>query len=84
MSKRLSGNNFILCIIQAWTNGRLHSPVHRVEMARESDRCSIQLFSLSKPGHFIELKFFGLLGYGDTEAGYTTPPSDLFKAYYGI
>ncbi|KAG5621029.1 hypothetical protein H5410_006247 [Solanum commersonii] len=38
----------------AWTNGRLHSPLYRVTIAGESDRLSIQLFSLSKPGHFIE------------------------------
>ncbi|TMX01603.1 hypothetical protein EJD97_024152 [Solanum chilense] len=91
----LAGDSF-----KAWTNGRLHSPVHRVEMPRGSDRYSIQLFSLSKPGHFIEapkelvdeehpllfkpFEILGLLGYGATEAAYTTPPSDLFKAYCGV
>ncbi|WMV15145.1 hypothetical protein MTR67_008530 [Solanum verrucosum] len=62
----------------------------------ESDRLSIQLFSLSKPGHFIEapkelvdeehpllfkpFKTLGLFGYAASEA----PPSDLFKAYCGV
>ncbi|XP_015062023.1 probable inactive 2-oxoglutarate-dependent dioxygenase AOP2 [Solanum pennellii] len=45
----LSGDSF-----KAWTNGRLHSPLHRVAMPRENDRLSLQFNTLSKPGHFIE------------------------------
>ncbi|XP_049386568.1 probable 2-oxoglutarate-dependent dioxygenase AOP1 [Solanum stenotomum] len=91
----LAGDSF-----KAWTNGRLHSPVHRVTMAGESDRLSIQLFSLSKPGHFVEapkelvdeehpllfkpFEILGLFGYVSSEAGYGAPPSDVFKAYCGV
>ncbi|KAG5572385.1 hypothetical protein H5410_062151 [Solanum commersonii] len=75
--------------MQAWTNDQLHSPVHRVEMARESDRYSIQLFSLLKPGHFIEApkklvdeehpllfkpyEILGLFEFGTSQTGYTDP-----------
>ncbi|XP_059302729.1 probable 2-oxoglutarate-dependent dioxygenase AOP1 [Lycium ferocissimum] len=45
----LSGDSFM-----AWTNGRLHSPAHRVTMAGDSDRFSIPLFSAPKPGYTIE------------------------------
>ncbi|KAH0699248.1 hypothetical protein KY284_013463 [Solanum tuberosum] len=91
----LAGDSF-----KAWTNGQLHSPLHRVTIAGESDRLSIQLFSLSKPGHFIEapqelvdeehpllfkpFEILGLFGYAASEAGYGAPPSDLFKAYCGV
>ncbi|CAN4114039.1 unnamed protein product [Withania somnifera] len=84
---------------RAWTNGRLHSVVHRVAMAGESDRFSIQLFSLAKPGHFIEapselvderhpllfkpFETLGLFEYVTSEAGYRTP-LDPLKAYCGI
>lgn len=36
--------------MQAWTNGRLHSPYHRVMMNGDEDRYSIALFSNPKPG----------------------------------
>ncbi|TMX01605.1 hypothetical protein EJD97_024154 [Solanum chilense] len=91
----LAGDSF-----KAWTNGRLHSPLHRVTMSGENDRLSIQLFSLSKPGHFIEapkelvdeehpllfkpFEILELFEYGTTEAGYRAPPSDLFKIYCGV
>ncbi|KAL3344381.1 hypothetical protein AABB24_023692 [Solanum stoloniferum] len=91
----LAGDSF-----KAWTNDRLHSPLHRVTIAGESDRLSIQLFSLSKPGHFIEapkelvdeehpllfkpFEILELLGYAASEAGNAAPPSDLFKAYCGV
>ncbi|KAK4710364.1 hypothetical protein R3W88_004877 [Solanum pinnatisectum] len=68
-------------------------------MARESDRYSIQLFSLSKPGHFIEApkelvdeehpllfkpyEILGLFEFGTSQTGYTNP-NDLFKAYCGV
>ncbi|MCD7445911.1 hypothetical protein HAX54_024611 [Datura stramonium] len=46
----LAGDSFM-----AWTNGRVHAPVHRVTMAdRDSDRFSISLFSVPKSGYTIE------------------------------
>ncbi|XP_055816460.1 probable 2-oxoglutarate-dependent dioxygenase AOP1 [Solanum dulcamara] len=91
----LSGDSF-----RAWTNGRLHSPVHRVAMAGESDRFSIQLFSLSKPGHFIEApkelvdeehpllfkpyEMLGLFEYVTSSKNVSRAPSDIFKAYCGV
>ncbi|KAK4380692.1 hypothetical protein RND71_002554 [Anisodus tanguticus] len=90
----LSGDSFM-----AWTNGRLHSPVHRVTLAGESDRFSIQLFSLPKPGHTIEapkelvdeqhpllfksFEILGLLEYVKSAAGYGAG-NDTFKAYCGV
>ncbi|KAJ8555106.1 hypothetical protein K7X08_012602 [Anisodus acutangulus] len=38
----------------AWTNGRLHSPVHRVTLSENSERFSIPLFTVPKPGYTIE------------------------------
>ncbi|KAK4710518.1 hypothetical protein R3W88_005031 [Solanum pinnatisectum] len=93
----LSSDSFKL---KAWTNGRLHSPVHRVEMPKEIDRYSIQLFSLSKPGHFIEApkelvdeehhllfkpyEMLGLCKFGTSQTGYSINPNDVFKAYCGV
>ncbi|KAK6802442.1 hypothetical protein RDI58_000222 [Solanum bulbocastanum] len=90
----LSGDSF-----KAWTNGRLHSPIHKVKMFGESDRFSIQLFSFSKPGHFIKapkelvdeehpllfkpFEMIGLTEYVTSQAGYAAP-SDAFKAYCGL
>ncbi|KAG5621007.1 hypothetical protein H5410_006225 [Solanum commersonii] len=90
----LAGDSF-----KAWTNGRLHSPLHRVTIAGESDRLSIQLFSLSKPGHFIETpkelvdeehpslfklyEMLGLFEFGTSQTGYRDP-CNLLKAYCGV
>ncbi|XP_004228723.2 probable 2-oxoglutarate-dependent dioxygenase AOP1 [Solanum lycopersicum] len=87
----LSGDSF-----KAWTNGRLHSPLHRVEMPKEGDRLSLQFNTLSKPGHFIEApkelvdekhpllfkpyEMLGLLNYVASNAG--TP--NAFQAYCGV
>ncbi|KAL0010556.1 hypothetical protein SO802_005664 [Lithocarpus litseifolius] len=38
----------------AWTNGRLHSPIHRVMMTGNVARYSIGLFSIPKAGYIIE------------------------------
>ncbi|XP_057773030.1 probable 2-oxoglutarate-dependent dioxygenase AOP1 isoform X2 [Salvia miltiorrhiza] len=38
----------------AWTNGRLHSPLHRVTMNGDEARYSIGLFSVPKPGSLIK------------------------------
>ncbi|MCD7468348.1 hypothetical protein HAX54_006425 [Datura stramonium] len=45
----LSGDPFM-----AWTNGRVHSPIHRVTMDGDSDRFSIQLSSLPNLDFTIE------------------------------
>ncbi|XP_055814678.1 probable 2-oxoglutarate-dependent dioxygenase AOP1.2 [Solanum dulcamara] len=90
----LSGDSF-----KAWTNGRLHSPIHRVAMSEESDRFSIQLFLFTKPGHFINTpkelvdeehpllfkpyEMLDLSKYVTSQAGYGAP-TDTFKAYCGV
>ncbi|XP_055818968.1 probable 2-oxoglutarate-dependent dioxygenase AOP1 [Solanum dulcamara] len=90
----LSGDSF-----KAWTNGRLHSPIHKVAMSGEIDRFSIQLFSFAKPGHFVEApkelvdeehpllfkpyEMLGLSKYVTSQAGYGAP-TDAFKDYCGV
>ncbi|XP_015070811.1 probable 2-oxoglutarate-dependent dioxygenase AOP1 [Solanum pennellii] len=95
----ISPNSFIVLScdsFKAWTNGRLHSPLHRVAMPREGDRLSLQFNTLSKPGHFIEApkelvdekhpllfkpyEMLGLLNYVASNAG--TP--NAFQAYCGV
>jgi isopenicillin N synthase-like dioxygenase len=41
-------------ILQAWTNGRLHSPNHRVMMTGNEARYSAGLFSIPKAGYIVE------------------------------
>ncbi|KAF3655916.1 putative secoisolariciresinol dehydrogenase-like [Capsicum annuum] len=90
----LAGDSF-----KAWTNGRLHSPIHRVKTTGESDRLSIQLFSLPKPGHFTEapkelvdeehpllfkpFETLELFEYLTSHAG-DSAPGETLKAYCGI
>ncbi|XP_015166126.1 probable 2-oxoglutarate-dependent dioxygenase AOP1.2 [Solanum tuberosum] len=90
----LSGDSFM-----AWTNGRLHSPLHRVTMAGENDRFSIQLFADPKTDctikapkelvdeeHPLLFKPYDMLGYFEffgTEAGREAGPNVL-KAYCGV
>lgn len=38
----------VLWILHAWSNGRLHSPFHRVMMSGNEARYSTDLFSVSK------------------------------------
>ena len=40
--------------MQAWTNGRLHSPLHRVTLTGDEARYSIGLFSVPKEGSIIK------------------------------
>ncbi|XP_015868730.2 probable 2-oxoglutarate-dependent dioxygenase AOP1 [Ziziphus jujuba] len=40
--------------LYAWTNGRLHSPFHRVMMTGNEDRYSTGLFSIPKAGYTIK------------------------------
>ncbi|PHT46108.1 hypothetical protein CQW23_15266 [Capsicum baccatum] len=45
----------IMCQNQAWTNGRLHSPYHRVMMTGNEERYSVGLFSIpNKVGYMIQ------------------------------
>ncbi|XP_060211146.1 probable 2-oxoglutarate-dependent dioxygenase AOP1 [Lycium barbarum] len=90
----LSGDSFV-----AWTNGRLHSPVHRVTMGGDSDRFSIQLFSVPKSDYIIEapkelvdeqhpllFKPYDITGYFEyigTKAG-ARAGGDAFKIYCGV
>lgn len=41
-------------ILQAWSNGRLHSPFHRVMMSGNEARYSTGLFSIPKGGYIIK------------------------------
>lgn len=47
--------NLFLIILQAWTNGRLHSPTHRVMMRGKETRYSTGLFAIPKSGHIIKV-----------------------------
>ncbi|CAA0839116.1 2-oxoglutarate (2OG) and Fe(II)-dependent oxygenase superfamily protein [Striga hermonthica] len=50
-------NSFIVMIgdsFHAWTNGRLHSPYHKVMMTGDENRYSIGLFSIPKSGYIIK------------------------------
>ncbi|KAI3789690.1 hypothetical protein L2E82_02493 [Cichorium intybus] len=52
-----SPNSFIVMIgdsFYAWTNGRLHSPYHRVMMSGEKARYSLGLFSVPKAGYVVK------------------------------
>lgn len=52
-----SPNSFIAMIgdsLYAWTNGRLHSPYHRVMMKGNESRYSAGLFSIPKEGYIIK------------------------------
>ncbi|KAH7866729.1 hypothetical protein Vadar_024151 [Vaccinium darrowii] len=52
-----SPDSFIAMIgdsFYAWTNGRLHSPYHRVMMKGNEARYSVGLFSIPKAGHIIK------------------------------
>ncbi|KAM3324519.1 putative 2-oxoglutarate-dependent dioxygenase AOP1 [Capsicum chacoense] len=86
-------------IFKAWTNGRLHSPIHRVKTTGERDRLSVQLFSLPKPGHFTEapkelvdeehpllfkpFETLELFEYLTSHAG-DSAPGETLKAYCGV
>lgn len=39
--------------LQAWTNGRVHSPYHRVMMSGNEERYSVGLFSIPKAGYIV-------------------------------
>lgn len=41
-------------ILQAWSNGTLHSPFHRVMMSGNEARYSTGLFSIPKGGYIIK------------------------------
>ncbi|KAL7601508.1 probable 2-oxoglutarate-dependent dioxygenase AOP1.2 [Lactuca sativa] len=52
-----SPNSFIVMIgdsLYAWTNGRLHSPYHRVMMSGDKARYSLGLFSIPKAGYVVK------------------------------
>ncbi|KAI4324723.1 hypothetical protein MLD38_030182 [Melastoma candidum] len=84
--------------LHAWTNGRLHSPQHRVVMSGNDARYSVGLFSIPKAGYIIKapnemvdndhpllFKPFDLiefLGFCYTEAGKRS--ESPLKAYCGI
>ncbi|KAI3455378.1 hypothetical protein Pfo_012041 [Paulownia fortunei] len=93
-------NSFVVMIgdsFYAWTNGRLHSPYHRVMMTGDEARYSIGLFSIPKSGYIIKapeemvdeehpllFKPFDHVEFLDfyySEAGRTSPAA--LKAYCG-
>jgi len=41
-------------MLQAWTNGRVHAPIHRVMMTGNETRLSIGLFTVPKAGFIIK------------------------------
>lgn len=41
-------------MLQAWTNGRVHVPLHRVVMSGNETRFSVGLFTVPKPGYIIK------------------------------
>lgn len=89
-----------VCVItsQAWLNGRLHAPYHRVMMSGDMARYSIGLFSIPKGGYMIKapdelvdeahpllFKPFDhvqFLGFYYTEAGQKA--ESALKAYCGV
>ncbi|KAM3340070.1 putative 2-oxoglutarate-dependent dioxygenase AOP1 [Capsicum galapagoense] len=90
----LSGDSFM-----AWTNGRLHSPLHRVTLSGDKDRYSIQLFADPKRDCIIEapkelvdeehpllFKPYDFLGYFEffgTKAG-REAGANVLRAYCGV
>lgn len=84
--------------LQAWTNGRLHAPYHRVVVSGDEARYSIGLFSNPKEGCVIEAptelvdedhpllyKPFDYIKFIDffySDAGRMSP--DALKEYCGV
>ncbi|XP_019443022.1 PREDICTED: probable 2-oxoglutarate-dependent dioxygenase AOP1 [Lupinus angustifolius] len=57
ISYKPSPNSFVAMIgdsLHAWSNGRLHSPFHRVMMSGNEARYCIGLFSIPKEGYIIK------------------------------
>lgn len=57
ISYRPSPDSFVVMIgdsLHAWSNGRLHSPFHRVMMSGNEARYSAGLFSIPKGGNIIK------------------------------
>ncbi|KAK1416818.1 hypothetical protein QVD17_25935 [Tagetes erecta] len=98
---QLSPNSFVVMIgdsFYAWTNGRLHSPYHRVMMSGDNARYSIGLFSIPKAGYVVKapqevvddehplifkpFDHFEFLQFYYTEAGQRAPYA--LKAYCGV
>ncbi|XP_020234464.1 probable 2-oxoglutarate-dependent dioxygenase AOP1 isoform X1 [Cajanus cajan] len=55
--KPSTSNSFVVLTgdtLYAWTNGRVHTPVHRVMMSGNETRFSIGLFTVPKPGLIIK------------------------------
>ncbi|XP_052198747.1 probable 2-oxoglutarate-dependent dioxygenase AOP1 [Diospyros lotus] len=96
-----SPDSFVVMIgdsFYAWTNGRLHSPYHRVMMRGNEERYSAGLFSIPKAGYLIKapeelvdeehpllFKPFDhvqFLGFYYTDAGQRA--QSALKAYCGV
>ncbi|CAN4078185.1 unnamed protein product [Withania somnifera] len=59
MDANISPNSYAVLAgdaFMAWTNSRLHSPVHRVTMTGNGDRLSVQMFSVPKADYIIEAR----------------------------
>ncbi|CAN4123190.1 unnamed protein product [Withania somnifera] len=54
-----SPNSFLVLVgdvFEAWTNGRLHAPIHRVLMSQKNqERFSIGLFTFPKEGYLVKV-----------------------------
>ncbi|XP_060211150.1 probable 2-oxoglutarate-dependent dioxygenase AOP1 [Lycium barbarum] len=84
----------------AWTNGRLHSPVHRVTLSENSERFSIPLFTVPKEGYIIEPRkelvdeehpllfkpynILELYKFVMSKEGASKAGSEAFKAFCGV
>ncbi|PRQ50798.1 putative isopenicillin N synthase [Rosa chinensis] len=84
--------------LYAWTNGRLHSPHHRVMMTGNEARYSTGLFSIPKAGYIIKAReevvdeehpllfkpfdHVEFLGFYYSEAGQRAPSA--LKTYCGV
>ncbi|KAG6425971.1 hypothetical protein SASPL_110183 [Salvia splendens] len=83
--------------LRAWTNGRLHDPLHRVVVSGNETRYTIGLFTVAKKGYVIKtpeelvnedhpllykpFDYYKFINFTSTDAGRASP--DPLKEYYG-
>lgn len=88
-----------LIMLQAWTNGGVYCPNHRVMMSGDEARYSVALFSYPKPGYVVKspeeivdeehpllfkpFKYLDFLHFHRSEAGQSSGSYPL-KSYCGI
>ncbi|XP_047956864.1 probable 2-oxoglutarate-dependent dioxygenase AOP1 [Salvia hispanica] len=96
-------DSFIVIVgisFHAWTNGRVHAPVHRVVMSGDEARYSIGLFSVPKEGCVIKtpeelvdedhpllynpFDYHRFLNFIYTEADHSRASPNPLKEYFGV